>query len=232
MEGPPASEDELNWRKWIMDHAELVRAFEASTFAVDGREEALLAAGALIVAATQMIDELFQDIETLAANGGGTVPESDGPFFALEDLPQRFTHHYDGRFARRFHVAAIMITGRLSAEQWLVPSSIAEALALHLVIQRAQTLLVDQGLVDHELARQTYLAFQDDAFDDVDHEWLYQPNFDGFETDDTFTAKLGTADMRAESWFRQLAGAPGHVHSFSTDIAEPGSEGDSTSANR
>jgi hypothetical protein len=232
MEGSQTAEDELNWRKWIMDHAELVRAFESSTFAVDEAEDAPLAAGALIVAATQTIDELFQDIETLAANGGGTVAESDGPFFVLEDLPQRFAHHYDGRFARSFHVATVMITGRLSAEQWLAPSSVAEALALHLVIQRAQTLLVDHDLVDHEPARQMYLAFQDDAFDDADHEWLYRPDLDGFETDGTFAAKLGSADMRAESWFHQLADAPGYVHAFSIDIAEPGSEDDGTSANR
>ena len=59
-----AQQPEVDWRKWTMDHAQLVRAFEPATFAADSDEGTpLLAAGALIMAATQIIDELFQDID-------------------------------------------------------------------------------------------------------------------------------------------------------------------------
>jgi hypothetical protein len=213
-----AQEPEIDWRKWTMDHAELVRAFEPATFAADSDEEApLLAAGALITAATQIIDELFQDIESLARAGGGSVADSEGSYLVLDDLPQRFAHQYNGRFARSFHVAAVMITGRLSAEQWMPPASVGEALALHLVIQQAQYLLVDHEIYDQEQARRLYLGFEDAAFDDVDHEWLFRANMDGFENDEEFAVRFGLTDMRVESWFRPVADGPAHVHAFSID---------------
>jgi hypothetical protein len=182
MSDSKAPEPDVDWRIWTMDHAELVRAFEPAAFAVDGDEERpKLAAGALVMAATQIIDELFQDIETLARGGGGSVADSEGAYFVLEDLPQRFAHQYNGRFARNFHVATVMVTGRLSADQWLPPASVGEALAPHLVIQRAQYLLVDHKIFDRSQARELYLGFGDAAFEDVDHEWLFRTDMDGFE---------------------------------------------------
>ncbi|WP_433825976.1 hypothetical protein ACQP2E_28195 [Actinoplanes sp. CA-015351] len=212
----------VDWRKWTMDHAKLVRAFEPATFAVDGDEErSLLAAGALIMAATQIIDELFQDIETLATDGGGSVADSEGAYFVLEDLPQRFAHQYNGRFARNFHVATVMVTGRLSAQQWMPSTSLGEALALYLVIQRAQYLLVDHELVDREEARELYLDFEDAAFEDIDHEWLYRADMDGFENDKEFAARFGATDMRVQSWFQPTGDGPAHVHAFSIDLEAP-----------
>jgi hypothetical protein len=209
-------------REWIKRHAVFVRAFEPAAFDVGGDEEdSTLAAGALIVAATQMIDELFQDIKSLAEKAGDTVADNRGTYLVLKDLPQRFAHHYNDRFARRFHVAAVMITGRLSAEQWMTPSSVGEALALHLVIQRAQDLLVDHEIVDQEQARHMYLELHDAAFDDLDHEWLYRADLDGFEDDGRFSAMVGSTDMRLTSWFEQIADAPGYAHPFSIDVEAP-----------
>ncbi|MEV8509636.1 hypothetical protein AB0368_33075 [Actinoplanes sp. NPDC051475] len=222
MSDSQAQEPGVDWHKWTMNHAGLVRAFEPATFAADGDEDApRLAAGALIMAATQIIDELFQDIETLARDGGGSVPDSEGAYFVLEDLPQRFAHQYNGRFARNFHVAAVMVTGRLSAEQWMPPASVGEALALYLVIQRAQYLLVDHEIFDRDQARELYLGFEDAAFEDVDHEWLYRADMDGFEDDDKFAARFGTADMRVQSWFQPTSHGPAHVHAFSIDLEAP-----------
>ena len=215
-------EPEVDWRTWTKDHAKLVRAFEPATFAADGDEEtARLAAGALVMAATQVIDELFEDIETLARDGGGAVADSDGAYFVLEDLPERFAHQYNGRFARSFQVATVMVTGRLSAEQWMPPASVAEALALHLVIQQAQYLLVEHELVDRDQARELYLGLADAAFEDIDHEWLYRADMDGFENDEEFAARFGTTDMRVQSWFQPTGDGPAHVHAFSVDLEAP-----------
>ena len=215
-------EPEVDWRTWTMDHAKLVRAFESVTFAGDGDEEtSLLAAGALIMAATQIIDELFQDIETLATDGSVSVADSEGAYFVLEDLPQRFAQQYNGRFVRNFHVATVMVTGRLSAEQWMPPASVGEALALYLVIQRAQNLLVDHELLDQEEARELYLGFEDAAFEDVDHEWLYRADMDGFENDKEFAARFGATDMRVQSWFQPVGNGPAYVHAFSIDLEAP-----------
>ncbi|MEU4214126.1 hypothetical protein [Actinoplanes sp. NPDC026623] len=222
MSDSQAHEPEVDWRKWTMDHAKLIRAFEPATFATDGDEETpLLAAGALVMAATSIIDELFQDIETLARDGGGSIADSEGAYFVLEDLPRRFAHQYNGRFARNFHVATVMITGRWSAEQWMPPASVGEALALFLVIRRAQYLLVDHGLVDREQARELYLGFEDAAFEDVDHEWLYRADMDGFENDEKFAARFGSTDMRVQSWFQPTGDGPAHVHAFSIELKAP-----------
>jgi hypothetical protein len=213
---------ENDWRQWVINHAHLLRAFDPEVFDPgDGdAQTALLAAGALIFATTMVIDELFQDIKTLSADNG-TVADSDGVFLVLEDLPPRFAHHYNGRFAHQFLVATVMVTGRLSAEEWASPASVGETLALHLVVGRARDLLEQHDVLDGQALRHLYNEFEEAAFDDLDHEWLYQAELDGFEDDADFKAQLGPTDMRVGSWFRQIANVPGFVHSFSVDIDAP-----------
>ncbi|BEL12816.1 hypothetical protein Q0Z83_110070 [Actinoplanes sichuanensis] len=218
---PDVGDSEVDWRVEVLRHAVLLRAFEPDVFVVEEEkgEAAGLAAGALVLASTYVIDELFEDLRTLAENGG-TVADNDG-FLVLEDLPPRFAHHYDGRFARKFLVATVAITGRLSAEQWSSPASVAEALALHVVTERAKYLLIDHGFVTKEQVRDFYSGFQDAAFDDVDHELLYQGNADGFEEDDDISTQLGLADMRIGSWFEEFDGSDASVHPFTIDVAVP-----------
>jgi hypothetical protein len=201
----------------------LVRAFDPTVFDAAGgaKDTGLLAAGALVFASTLVIDELFQDLETLADDNNGTVADSDGVFFVLEDLPERFAHHYNGRFARQFLVATVMVTGRLSDDDWASPASVGEALALHVVVERARDLLVEHDLLDEEAVRQLYDGFEQAAFDDVDHEWLYRHDLDGFEDDLEFKAHLGPTDMRIGSWFRQIVNVDGYVHPFAVDIDAP-----------
>ncbi|MEU8820584.1 hypothetical protein [Actinoplanes sp. NPDC048796] len=43
----------------------------------------------------------------------------------------------------------------------------------------------------------------------------------GFEDNMEFAGKFGTTDMRVDSWFDQIADAPGSVHPFSADIPAP-----------
>lgn len=217
---PAGSEPEMDWRAWVERHADLLRAFESDTFAAEDDDAGLSrpAAGALIFASTYLIDELFQDIRTLIEKGG-TVADSDR-LFVLEDLPKNFARHYDARFAHKFLVATVTITGRLSAEQWAPPASVAEALALRLVIERAKFLLVDHEIVTKEQAGNLYADFEDAAFDDTDHELFYSPRADGFENDEGLSAQLGFADMRIESWFREFDGSLVSVHPFTVEVDE------------
>jgi hypothetical protein len=215
-------EREVDWRRWVIRHAALVRAFDPDVFETGNGDEqtALLAAGALIFASTVVIDELFQDIETLAKDHG-SVADSDGVFFVLDDLPERFAHHYNGRFARQFLVATVTITGRLSQDEWVPPASVGEALALHVVVERARNLLVMHEVLDEDDVRHLYNGFEDAAFDDVDHEWLYRNDLDGFEDDADFTAQFGPTDMRVGSWFQQIENVEAYVHPFAVDIDAP-----------
>jgi hypothetical protein len=118
-----------------------------------------------------------------------------------------------------------MITGRMSDDEWVPPASVAEALALHVVVEQARNLLVEHDVCDEDEARHLYNGFEDAAFDDVDHEWLYRNDLDGFEDDPDFTAQFGPTDMRVGSWFRQIANAEGHVHPFSVDRRPRGGRG-------
>ncbi|MCU7730713.1 hypothetical protein ODJ79_43950 [Actinoplanes sp. KI2] len=215
--GPP-----IDRRQWVIDHAGQLRAFDLLVFdAGDGDQDTpKLAAGALIFASTIMIDELFQDIGTLAADHG-TVAGSDALFMVLDELPQRFAHHYNGRFARQFLVATVMVTGRLAGEGWTPPSCVGEALALHLLVEKARALLEDYQLLDGDVLDRLYDGFDDAAYDDLDHEWLYQDDLDGFEDDAAFTAQFGPSDMHIEAWFQHIPNTAGHIHPFSISLAPP-----------
>lgn len=105
--GMAGSDAEIDWRKYVIDHASQLRAFNLDVFdAGDDEDTAKLAAGALIFACTLVIDELFQDIATLAKSKSA-VADTDDVFMVLDDLPERFAQHYTGRFARQFLVAAV-----------------------------------------------------------------------------------------------------------------------------
>lgn len=216
---PADPEGDSGWCAMARGQAELVRAFGPETFDGDiGDESARLLAGALVTAATLTIDLLFEDIKEL---GQDTVADSGEVFFVLGELPERFADQYNGRFARKFLVGLVTITGRLTAEQWSPPASIAEALALHVVIEQARCLLIDHEVVNQKEARDLYAEFEEAAFDDTDHELLYG-------------AKAATGDGGVEftigapldSWFEQASDAAASVHPFTidSDVLEDGED--------
>ena len=203
-------EGEGGWRAMVMGQAEFVRAFGPEAFGGDGDDEsARLLAGALVVAATLTIDLLFEDIKEL---GKRTVVDSGGLFLVLGELPERFANQYDGLFARRFLVALVTITGRLTAEHWSPPASIAEALALQVVIEQARCLLVDHEVVNQKQARDLYAEFEDAAFDDTDHQLIY-----GARTATDDGAIEFTIGVPVDSWFQQNSNAAASVHPFTID---------------
>jgi hypothetical protein len=220
---PPSSVEsidaagEVDWRTWLVKLAPQLRAFDLDVFdTVTDQEHAKLAAGALIFAATVLVDELFQDLETLSRDGG-TVADGD-IYFVLDELPPRFAHHYTVRFAHRFLVAAITVTGRLTQHDWSTPACIAEALALRLVVEAAHAMLDEHDLLDEKTHSGLYSGFEDTAFDDADHEWLYQNELDGFEDDPDLKAGLGFGNMHVDGWFDQLPHASGQLHAYVRDL--------------
>jgi hypothetical protein len=148
------AEREIDWRRWVISHAVLVRDFDTKVFVAGGGDEetGLLVAGVLIFSSTMIIDLVFQDIQVLAKDHG-TVADSDGVFFVQDELPERLAHYYNGRFAHQFLVATVMITGRLSDDEWVPPGLGAEALALRVVVERARNLLVEHDIPDEQQAR-------------------------------------------------------------------------------
>jgi hypothetical protein len=204
--------EEAAWRRRVIGRAAAVQAFDADDFG--GGDVAAIAAGALAVASTIFIDEVIEDITTLA-HRGGTVADSDGAFLAFAELPPRFAHHYDGRFARKFLVATVAVTGRLVAARWEWPACVAEALALHVVVRRAGELLTDHECLDEQLARDVYAGFEDAAFEDADHELLYQPDLSG----GAVTRRLSAGPL---SWFDPISTAAVHPFTVESEVATAG----------
>ncbi|MFG1709493.1 hypothetical protein ACFLIM_40525 [Nonomuraea sp. M3C6] len=99
-------------------------------------ESATLAAGALMAATSVLIDHVMEDAETLASED--TTAADDPGLMALHGLPPQYALRYDARFARKFAVATISITARLTDENWRGPACVAEQLALRLLVEEAK----------------------------------------------------------------------------------------------
>ncbi|MEV7618305.1 hypothetical protein [Streptomyces sp. NPDC089799] len=179
-------------------------------------EDARLAAGALVYATDVLIDELFDDVQTLEREET-TVGEYDGPLWHLEDLPERYVLQYDTRFARRFLVTVIAMTTRFTAGNFSQLSCIAEVLALRLLLRQASTNLELFGLLGEGVSA-ALGAFVDNVYEDMDHEWLYDDSMDGID-ESAVGATLGVAPMSFGTWFTPFNEGR-YVHPSAAD--EPG----------
>jgi hypothetical protein len=121
------------------------------------------------------------------------------------------------RFTRHFLVATIIVASRLTQRSWTSPASVAEALALHIIVEAARRILEEHELIGEDLGN-LYREFDDAAFDDVDHEWLYEMSMDGFEDDEDLQSRLRFTDMRFDAWFDQRPMSSSFVDPNALDI--------------
>lgn len=155
-----------------------LRAFDPAEFGVptdaerdDDRDR--LAAGALVRAGTSLLSCLFEDIALLLTEQDD-VGEAPARMIVLDDLPPAFAHLYTHVFAERFLIAAADVVGALNRPVWVTPGSTAERLALHLVITTARAGLEIAEVIDWSDSDEIYEPFRAAAFDDRDHERLYE----------------------------------------------------------
>jgi len=117
----------------------------------------------------------------------------------LSDLPTRFAANYTALFAQKFLVALIDVTSRLT-RGWEPLACVAQELGLRALLDRVE-----------EVAEAADVAFDDGwrghleelLFEDLDHEFLYDPAYDGIE-DDAVSQPPRMAPMRFEDWFKPL----------------------------
>jgi hypothetical protein len=161
--------------------------------------EARYVAGALYQAAVITVDYLFSDLAQLTSTRDHTATVAtaeSAAFFVLEDLPTRYAHRYDILFVKRFIVATITVTQRLTAG-WDPLACVAEELALRVLLDEAEARLDEAGLdLPHWRA-----TIEDYLFEDADHEMLFDPSLDGIEDDEDFLARTRTAPMAFPEWF-------------------------------
>lgn len=187
-------------------------------------EDAGLAAGALVHGTHLLVDELFQDLQTLAQHRT-TVAESERPFWLLEELPDRYALQYNAAFARRFLVTAIALTTRFTNGSFQQLSCVAEELSLRFLLGQAKSTLDMYGLLDSGTSS-ALDCFADQVYEDMDHEWLYDDATDGIDEDPAL-AHMGIAPMSIKSWFTPFNEGR-YVHPYALDVqASSGEEGGS-----
>jgi hypothetical protein len=152
-------------------------------------------AGCLIYAADIVIDGLIDDIVSLRDQGKAGASDIENTW-VLSQLPTRLAARYTMLFAQRFLVALVDVTGRLT-KGWEPLACVAQELGLRVVLNEVEAVAdaadvaLDNGWRGH---------LEDLFLEDVDHEFLYDPAFDGIE-DDPDSQPPGMAPMRFEDWF-------------------------------
>lgn len=160
------------------------------------RFQAKLLAGALWEASVILIDQLFEDLAGLRKLH--SIDREDiANTFVLSWLPRRQAHRYDIGFVQRFVVIAADLTGAL-ARSWSRPSCVAQELALRCLLDQVEVL---EDSYDLDLADDWRAAFEEQMFEDMDSELLYQNAMDGFENDTELNMQLGFAPMNLQDWF-------------------------------
>ncbi|MBP0453489.1 hypothetical protein J5Y04_28675 [Kitasatospora sp. RG8] len=167
------------------------------------REDAELAAGAIFYSIDILLDELFEDIDSLGDNPN--VAQCEGGLLQLEGLPLQFAHLYTPLFARKLLVTAVDLTGRLCRGGFSQLSSVAEELLLRLLLETTEATLDIHGLLAGGV-QETLGSFRENVYEDPDHEWLYEPALDGIGQDPA-AALLGAAPMSADDWFAPFNGS-------------------------
>lgn len=152
-------------------------------------------AGCLMHAADIVIDELIDDIDSLRAQDDTQAPDIEDTWI-LRQLPTRFAASYTPLFAQKFLVATVDLTGRLT-KGWESLACVAQELGLRILLNQVEVVAETANIALDDNWR-SYL--EDLFFEDLDHEFLYDPAYDGIENDPA-SQPPGMAPMRFDDWF-------------------------------
>jgi hypothetical protein len=172
------------------------------------RADALIK-GMLWHASVTAVDLLFQALHEWDELEAEPLLKTIHP--VLGSLPRRLGHNYDGLFVQKFLVATVDVTTFL-AGHWQPLPTVAHELALRAILDQAT--VVEET---HELkpGKHWRSDLEEQLFDDLDHELLFDPEMDGIE--DYAELGLGIAPMDFNSWFVTFQDRP-HAAPYSTDV--------------
>lgn len=157
---------------------------------------ARLLAGVIWHASVILIDELFQDIDTLRDNERVTQEDIDETW-VLSGLPPQYAEKYNGLFAQPFLVVAADMTTKLAAG-WTSPSCVAQELAVRCLLDQIE---VTTDTYELDLDPDWRGMLTDRILEDTDSDMLYEPRLDGFQHDEGLNQQLRLAPMALEHWF-------------------------------
>lgn len=154
-------------------------------------------------AAVIVLDEFLEDLASL---GRG---EPFAQTAMADALPRKYLPRYNILFAKEFVVCVSTVVWKLQSPDPQDLACVAEELALNAIIQQAGVNLELQG-------READLDdVYEEAFQDTDFEFLFDPKFDGIEESE-MADWLRMANLRFEDWFKPFANVP-FVHPFVAD---------------
>lgn len=203
----------------MREQAVLLRAFDPGGFAAPAGarpdpERNLLAAGALMRAGNIVLTCLFEDTARLLLEQDSVAEEPDR-MIVLDDLPMAFAHLYTHAFAERFIIVMAGVVGALHRPKWVPPSTIAERLAVHMLIKTARAGLEIAEVIDWSDSHEVFEPFRAAAFTDRDHELLYELERDDLPAVLRAEPSDGLSNELAH-WFRPVGGR-GFIHPFLRD---------------
>ncbi|WP_329284404.1 hypothetical protein [Streptomyces sp. NBC_00691] len=172
-----------------------------------------LAAGALVYASEVLIDELYDDVQTLA-DEETNVAECRAELWHLAELPPRYGLAYDELFARRFLVTAIALTTRFTDGSFRRLGCLAEELVLRLLLQQAHSTLDLYGILGDDVA-EALERFAGQVYEDMDFEWLYDDARDLVDEGPDF-AGGDVTPLAIGTWFTPF-GDDRYVHPYAVD---------------
>ena len=158
--------------------------------------DAALISGALWHASISMLDKLFDDVGLVDAQPRGPWAEIVNDTYELRRLPSRFRRHVTPGFANMFTVAAADLTTRISSG-WTTLACVAQELALKRLLDEMEVIA---DTYEVPLPKHWREDLEQVLFDDIDHEFLYAPEYDGFEDDPI--GPPGMAPMAFKNWFK------------------------------
>lgn len=168
------------------------------------------------------VDHALEDLAAidLAFRAGQKIDWDNLAF--LSGLPERYRHRYTPLFAKQFVVCLIVATHKIVDPERIgqgMLSCVAEELAAHLVIREAGGLLAahreEEGRGD---AGADFGGVYELLFEDIDFEWLYDEQMDGFEHDEEAVRQLGIAHLAFEQWFEPFAER--FVHPYAAEASD------------
>jgi hypothetical protein len=143
---------------------------------------------ALATANAELVDWVLDDLVSLAQ--GTPFPD----LVIADYLPRVFLHRYNDDFLRDFLVCLVSVGLKLMLPGFHPLGCTGEELAAAATRDHAVELLEAEG----ELA--DFAAWDDGAFEDLDHELLFDPALDGLPQTEVARA-LGMANLEYDDWF-------------------------------
>lgn len=169
------------------------------TRAAQLRDAALLS-GLTWHASITLVDKAFEDVVLVHAKTHSQWAEIVDDTDVLSRLPARFWHQVNPGFANLFAAAIIDLTGRIS-RGWTALTCVAHELALKCLLDEMEVIA---DTYDVPLPSDWRSDLEQFLFEDLDHEFLYAREYDGFERDPNF-GPPGMVSMDFKDWFKPFS---------------------------